>query len=46
MQSAGADGEATLKQLEEQRLEFERKMREQEQQLEDEKRRAKEELEQ
>ena len=46
LQSAGADGEETLKRLEEQRMEFEVKMKEQEQKLEDEKRKAKEEIEQ
>ena len=46
LQSAGADGEETMKRLEAQRKEFEVKMLEQEQQLEEEKRKAKEELEQ
>ena len=46
LQSAGADGEETLKKLEEQRIAFEQKMKEQEQSLEEEKRKAKEELEQ
>ena len=46
MLSDGADGEETLKKLEKQRSEFEWKMREQEAKLEEDKRKAKEELEQ